>query len=938
MEKKRENSAETFVTWIENHSVLEKAAILSGLVVLVSVLVGWITLFIVFVGVLLLGGWAAQSVITSNQIWQSDKVLDLFKVFENGTQTILKSDATYTSGSERSINSELKQFVQNIMHDFILAWYVELSDNDQCTSELFSHLEDISVDITNRLSKVSQHAIAEQCLRQFHKHYHDYNQARTKLGMSLSPANRGSHTTISKHEIVDTYFTVTDEHIAIKNSDFECQYLRSIVKTFMKLVFPKTMYDCRAGRKMLQEIVTCKVILPIVDLLSDPDFINRAVFKILSDGPNPKVKDELDTRISTKGKEKDQCEEGSSGITQDTDLKDNRDLQCSLTMKQQNSNESSVVGGATEISMMCTPEPKNEGKSCNAYMYKLGVGEMSLNLSNHEDMTDGTLQMKSPTRSHSHPASPTMTKITNFPGEARSSPSSPTSRHPQSPDLSPIRKSKVATSPTSHGLKHASSNSSLDTNSPFEDIDVDTLFTNSGKPLMRGQTLDDSFTKLHKRVDSIQQAIYHNLCFPGSEIATEYRSSKEYTLYLIQYETLRSGNSSDSPKYDVHMVKRRYREFLNLHSRLEDNAQLKKHIKDVKEPSRLFTLPVGNMNKEYVEYRRRFLEAYILGLLGKPIIHTSTEIREFLAYECDTHIEFVKKAPEIVPRLDKILVRGVSDFIDTLKTAVVSNTESQESYREIDERAMNESLVEEAEVASRMFAFPQALYHSPVENMMAMYQHEIDYNSDDWYPWQLAGDKVDSGKNSDNLGSLLGPRSQGDGCDVSEPMKEVGLETSEIPLAMLTQCILCETFQHCHNSWLVLDNIQHIMTTITGKLFHRWLEIQVSDLTTPTKWAFYISELREAIWSKKKTKPRTKDEKHEIKQLAHQSLCEFFPSLLKTIVGEDEYRLSLEDALQSLQHERINRNFLFIMLDIAMDMIAPEIRTMKLQHSLLEKK
>ena len=60
-----------------------------------------------------------------------------------------------------------------------------------------------------------------------------------------------------------------------------------------------------------------------------------------------------------------------------------------------------------------------------------------------------------------------------------------------------------------------------------------------------------------------------------------------------------------------HQVKRRFREFLNLQDRLNEKPVLRRLTRNVRAPSRMFPMPIGNMDKDYIEKRRKFLQAYL---------------------------------------------------------------------------------------------------------------------------------------------------------------------------------------------------------------------------------------------------------------------------------------------------------------------------------------
>ncbi|XP_035209756.1 uncharacterized protein LOC118184218 isoform X2 [Stegodyphus dumicola] len=148
-----------------------------------------------------------------------------------------------------------------------------------------------------------------------------------------------------------------------------------------------------------------------------------------------------------------------------------------------------------------------------------------------------------------------------------------------------------------------------------------------------------------------------------------------YTLYCIQYSGIfhDTGNSSETPQFVKHVVsiKRRFREFLALQSRLEDNPSLKSYLKGIKGPSKWLALPFSNLDKKNITERKSFLESYLKELCSQGPIAQSSELQEFLAYGGDARIAFAKKATDIgVPRIDKMLVRGVKGAIDMFRTAL----------------------------------------------------------------------------------------------------------------------------------------------------------------------------------------------------------------------------------------------------------------------------
>ncbi|XP_013400979.1 uncharacterized protein LOC106166859 [Lingula anatina] len=114
--------------------------------------------------------------------------------------------------------------------------------------------------------------------------------------------------------------------------------------------------------------------------------------------------------------------------------------------------------------------------------------------------------------------------------------------------------------------------------------------------------------------------IFQNVYITQTETATEpsFTSNKPYTLYKIEYE---AWYLTEEEEFILQkkVVWRRFREFVNLHSRLENSDLYKKCIKDVKGPKKWLTMPfgIGNMGQENIDSRKSTLEVYLQTLCAK---------------------------------------------------------------------------------------------------------------------------------------------------------------------------------------------------------------------------------------------------------------------------------------------------------------------------------
>lgn len=66
------------------------------------------------------------------------------------------------------------------------------------------------------------------------------------------------------------------------NSAQELEFLGEISEILLYLVLPKEDFDCLTVRFILRELLVNVIIRPLLDLFSDPDYINQACIWLVS--------------------------------------------------------------------------------------------------------------------------------------------------------------------------------------------------------------------------------------------------------------------------------------------------------------------------------------------------------------------------------------------------------------------------------------------------------------------------------------------------------------------------------------------------------------------------------------------------------------------------------------------------------------------------------
>uniref|UniRef100_A0A3Q3X8F7 Uncharacterized protein n=1 Tax=Mola mola TaxID=94237 RepID=A0A3Q3X8F7_MOLML len=401
-----------------------------------------------------------------------------------------------------------------------------------------------------------------------------------------------------------------------------------------------------------------------------------------------------------------------------------------------------------------------------------------------------------------------------------------------------------------------------------------------------------------------------NVQISGTVTAMEQRSTgtHPYTLYTVKFETVSEAEKGGARlPASCHTVNRRYSEFLNLQTRLEERSEVKKVIKNVKGPKKMFPdLPFGSADSDKVETRKSQLDTFLKQLSNIPETSNSEDMQEFLALNSDACTYFGRK-PFVKTRIDKMM----ENALDTLKTA-----------------------------------FPNP------EPLSALEDFEADGRTMDNRKYRLFPSKISPSLNITDLhpkvtycfskGLCYGFRSSM-ACHclalsaLSKSRKDFYPNTAAADVALNILCLLMKD----QWSWLCTENIQKTIRLLFGTFIERWLDVGVAHLTTASCWVIYLQVLQEAVWpgGKLPAQPRPERsaaEREKSKEQCLDCLMQLLPEFITDILGSEKYRLSLETMLESLQDQQINKHLIFCICDLLLEFLIPESRDEAFQSSLLQ--
>ncbi|KAJ7421733.1 sorting nexin 19 [Willisornis vidua] len=748
--------------------------------------------------------------------------------------------------AEARLQREIAGTVRKVVRDFVASWYRTVSREPAFEAEVERAMLGLAAELQRRMARVDRRALARQLLLLCGQHLQSFLRARDALRAEPKDGR-----TLWKE-----YSRLAGPHPALLSPAAEVDCARSAVDSLLRALVPWPHLETRTGRFVVVELVACNVLLPAVRKMSDPDWINLLLIGMFSKKPRggkphsaPTVPDSLPVPA--------QMDAAPAGIPPSP--------RAGEGLRREAQEE------AEETSRSCHAEepflrPRALGSlfPCEGLELESPVPDVG---------QDTDLLAPSPTREllDEPPQDPSvpegLASSEDGTGDLEESLGS-SSAMSSCPDIqiepvaekeeeSPAVLRRFSQRPFSLGRDLGAAEGPAQI--PPEPGQAMPLLSSS--PTASMSTF--SFEPLSSPDGPV---VIQNLRITGTITAREHSGTgfHPYTLYTIKYETALEEGAGSLQQVAYHTVNRRYREFLNLQTRLEEKPELRKLLKNIKGPKKLFPdLPFGNMDSDKVEARKSLLESFLKQLCAVPEIANSEEVQEFLALNTDARIAFVKK-PFVVSRIDKVAgtlsLAAMESFIqkqEKLLESVPSKAPEGEGGRE----AKGSSVQED----------PDGL------------------------------DTPEQGAHPDTD---------------SDP------ETALADLALdVLHLLLVE-----HWSWLCTENIQKVFNLLFGTLVQRWLEVQMFNLTCTQRWVQYLQLLQESIWPggvlpAVPKPPRTEEQKKATAEQALQSLMGILPNVIQEILGPSKCEMTWNVVLESLSQPVINKHLVFCLLDIVLEFL-----------------
>ncbi|XP_004582522.2 sorting nexin-13 isoform X2 [Ochotona princeps] len=183
------------------------------------------------------------------------------------------------------IDEPLQQVIQFSLRDYVQYWYYTLSDDESFLLEIRQTLQNAIVQFATRSKEIDwQPYFTTRLVDDFGTHLRVFRKAQQKV------TEKDDQVKGTAEDLVETFFEVEVEMEKDVCRDLVCTspkdeegFLRDLCEVLLYLLLPPGDFQNKIMRYFVREILARGVLLPLINQLSDPDYINQYVIWMIRD-------------------------------------------------------------------------------------------------------------------------------------------------------------------------------------------------------------------------------------------------------------------------------------------------------------------------------------------------------------------------------------------------------------------------------------------------------------------------------------------------------------------------------------------------------------------------------------------------------------------------------------------------------------------------------
>ncbi|XP_022080022.1 sorting nexin-13-like isoform X2 [Acanthaster planci] len=231
---------------------------------------------------------AALERITPNSKLENETI-GLGKLVERLQETprTYKSDKRLTGA--KIIDGQLQEVLLLGFRDYIHPWYHHLSDEGQFLYEVRQCTQSCIINLATKSKEVDWvHFFTRTMVDDFATHVRMFRRAQDKVKKSSLPKDSSEPPPSLESIFFDFEVEMENDicrELISMNEDKELEYLQSVGEILLFLLVPDTDFRCKPFRLLMREIIVCEGVRPLIDMVTDPDYINQTIVWLCADVP-----------------------------------------------------------------------------------------------------------------------------------------------------------------------------------------------------------------------------------------------------------------------------------------------------------------------------------------------------------------------------------------------------------------------------------------------------------------------------------------------------------------------------------------------------------------------------------------------------------------------------------------------------------------------------
>uniref|UniRef100_A0A3B4BTJ0 Sorting nexin-14 n=1 Tax=Pygocentrus nattereri TaxID=42514 RepID=A0A3B4BTJ0_PYGNA len=174
------------------------------------------------------------------------------------------------------VDASLSEILELVLENFVYPWYryVDITDDEAFVDELRVTLRFVAAVLVRRAQRVDiPSLITLKLLKVAMKHIEIIAKARQKV----------KNSEYLQQAALEEYGP--DLHVALRSRRDELLYLRKLTEMLFPYILPPKATDCRSLTLLIREVLAGSVFLPSMDYLADPDTVNHLLLIFIDNSP-----------------------------------------------------------------------------------------------------------------------------------------------------------------------------------------------------------------------------------------------------------------------------------------------------------------------------------------------------------------------------------------------------------------------------------------------------------------------------------------------------------------------------------------------------------------------------------------------------------------------------------------------------------------------------